>query len=727
MRLFALALALATHAAFGQAPTGSDKLSPAAVAESLAVLKQLDSALVKTPNDAAIWYRRGMLAWALAERDRAQPPIPGLDRTLLGHLADTSLRIAAQLPPRRPLYGVMAGRFLLSSGVSITRAASYGIFDDALESARKGGDKTEYAEAAIEAGRARWRRYDTVADAWTPVTGRPCDSTFIIQPGYFVPASKNDTRGGPLSGASMWRSELLTNSMPLPFDVAGESDYLQAEALFKEAFTAQPSMQRAYRQYAMLLVEKNRWTELAAVARTRLTSAPWDAWAWLTLGLAAHRQGHDGIATAAFDSGFAILPPDERHRMDQLERVLTSSDSARVARMDSTTRGGVQDWYWRSADPLWSQPDAEPRIEFLARVTHAELRWTVEEMGVRGADTDRGNVFIRYGPADLVASYIPTPMTPNVCTLWVYNARLVFRFYGAATFATAHFQDYGRALIMIENNPARWDNLDLPRIDTMYSQTARFRARNDSVDIFFAVMPPVDAIRKAAEVVGRVRADYWLVEGSGKVIAHDSVVPAVPGLSVHTRRVSQGAYVYRAEASSDGSRLAGRALSIVLARNDTTTGFTTRGFGMSDVLLAASASSRGTPLRWADLSIHPLLGSTAQKGQISLVWETYELGSEQGAAHYTVSISVERQRSAIGRIAAQIIGRVGSVVGVDRTEDRVTSHYDRSVPYAPVLLDNITLGLGETPAGTYRLTVTIADRVSGRTTSRGMNLTVTAK
>src|SRR4051812_33081041 len=105
-----------------QAPDGADKLTQAAVADSLTVLRQLDSTLHAHPRDAATWYRRGMLAWALYERDRNKPPVAGLDWTRLGQMADTSLRIAADLDGTSGQYRMMAGRFLLSSGVAMTRA-----------------------------------------------------------------------------------------------------------------------------------------------------------------------------------------------------------------------------------------------------------------------------------------------------------------------------------------------------------------------------------------------------------------------------------------------------------------------------------------------------------------------------------------------------------------------------------------------------------------------------
>ena len=209
----------------------------------------------------------------------------------------------------------------------------------------------------------------------------------------------------------------------------------------------------------MLLVEKNRWTELAAIARARLGAAPWDAWAWLTLGLAMHRQGGRPAATAAaFDSAFALLPTDERVRLDRLERVVKPDDSTRIAKYDAATHSALQRLYWMSADPLWSREGNEPHIEFLARVTYAELRWTVEEMNVRGADTDRGDVHIRFGPADFVmslcaqypsncwAAFRPSPEQPQpmIRTIWTYANGFVFEFKGMPTFATARIPPEGQ-------------------------------------------------------------------------------------------------------------------------------------------------------------------------------------------------------------------------------------------------------------------------------------------
>jgi hypothetical protein len=43
---------------------------------------------------------------------------------------------------------------------------------------------------------------------------------------------------------------------------------------------------------------------------------------------------------------------------------------------------------------------------------------------------------------------------------------------------------------------------------------------------------------------------------------------------------------------------------------------------------------------------------------------------------------------------------------------------DRSVPHSTAFVDYITIELGETPAGSYELTLQITDKVTGQSRSR---------
>jgi GWxTD domain-containing protein len=644
-------------------------------------------------------------------------------------MADTSLRIAAQLDAQNPQYRLMVGKYLLASGVAITRAAADGFFQGALETARANNDTVQIAETAIESGRVHWRRYDALANRRIEVT--PGSAIRSLTQAMNPTASDEMAPGSPLALRAV-REALELTTQALPLDVTGRNDYDAAEMLFREAYRAAPDHPRVFRQLAMVLAEQNRWIELGALARGRIDRTPWDAWGWMTLGLASHRQHNSRAAAAAFDSAMSYVGAQDKARLDRIERILRQADTTVISRGDAAERMARLRLYWMFADPLWSREGNESRVEFLARVTFAELRWTVEELGVRGADTDRGDIYIRYGPPDLIAAFGPgvTAGTGQISTVWVYARGFMFNFVGAPTFATSEIplDDKAFAQEMIDAQPVRWDNIAEFTVDSMPARVARFRADRDSVDLLVTVDPPVAEVAASAEVRATPRADFWMLRGGTVVVRHDSLRLTAPGIRSWTMRVAPGTYVYRAEVTVDAGTRAARAVAPLVANEDPLAGISLSGFGMSDLVLAASATPRRgtTGRRWRDLDIAPIIGTIPRNAELSLVWENYEFGrdSASGGTKYDVLITIERVRSTGGRIAARILGGIAGVVGADRTDDKLSIRFDRSGAFAPAFADHIGISLAGTPSGTYRLALDVTDLVTGRRLTRNTEFTI---
>lgn len=605
------------------------------------------------------------------------------------------------------------------------------------------------ADSLLDPGRLHWLRYDLYAYRWTDVIQHG-DCRLALD--AITQAARADSADARALRAVAANTPAALARCARPVGSAagfpGETDYLYAERFYRATFDSVPGSPQAFRRLATLLAERNRWRELQSAARTHLRNAADDAWGWLTLGLALYRQGTDSRGVeSAFDSAFAHLAPDEIRRLNHLERVLRPTDSLRIASLDASTHTAIQQLYWTSADPLWSRTGNEPHVEFLARVVFAELRWSVEEMGVRGAETDRGDVYIRYGPPDAVIASrgdCPPPSVGDawVVTSWVYYMRpsvrqvsdtpqdrgppFSFLFCGMPMFATAAVppglqQIFGEILA---SDPVRWDNIRAISVDTMPVQAARFRASADSIDIVIATLPPFAAIRRASTVASPVQTDVWILAGGTTSIAHDSATLSQPGVKSVRHRVAAGNYAYRAEASADGSQYAGRATAAFGAGPDSANAFPTRGFGMSDVLIATSASAPRTVRRWSDIPLEPLAGAVTASANLTLVWESYDVGATNGSARYDVTIALERARSGVGRVAARIVSNVGGAVGINRADNRISMQYERTVAHAPVLVDNIALSLAGTPPGQYRLSVSIIDRTTKQVATRTTILTV---
>ncbi|HYV99262.1 MAG TPA: GWxTD domain-containing protein, partial [Gemmatimonadaceae bacterium] len=574
MRRILILIAVCTFSASGsaQAPRGSDTLSPGAINDSLKILQDLDAKVRANKQDAAAWSRRGLVAWSLAERARVGNAPKTLDETRLGRLADTSLRIAAQIDSKNPYYRMAVGRFLIWSGVPTARFAAGGFFEAALDAARKTDDPNVHAESAIEFGRVAWRRYDALSNRRIETT--PGSAVRSIRTALNPSSPGVDAVQQPLKAV---REIIESGSMALPADLNGAHYYEEASKLFREAYDAAPTNARTFRHVAMTIADKNRWTELEEFARKHTASVPWDPIGWMALGLALQREGRSVPSAAAFDSAMSVIDPHERTRLDRLERVLPSGDSARQAKRTPAEQAAYGRLYWLLADPLWGQPGNESRVEYFARVTFAELRWTVDELNVRGADTDRGDIYIRYGPPDIVASFGPAVSDGNVdamavSTTWIYQSGLAFVFQGQATFATAHTarSDVDIVQAMTQMQPIRWDNVAAPKIDSMPAQVVRFRGGKDSVDVFLASDPPVDSIRAAmASGVVPIHADAWLVGASSY---HDSTGVESGGVKTFSRRVAPGSYLYRLEASAPAVHRGARSSGVLDASDNPATG-----------------------------------------------------------------------------------------------------------------------------------------------------------
>ena len=715
-------IALAALAAFAAAPLFAqvprmNSRDAAAVAESLAVLRELDTRVQRTPADHAAWFHQGMLAWTLTLASRDSAPPRGVDGTRLGRLADTSLRIAAQLAPDESRYHLAVGQFLLGSGNGLTRFSAIAHFEAAYEAARRRGVASEVAVAALELGRLHWRRYERVAD-------RREESHQGTAPRSLSDAMCPLARWGsgcsPGEGLSLSevRTIIETSTIPLAREVNGESDMHRALELFREAYQADPVGPWTFRSVAMVLAERTAWLELADVARRHLERRRWDAIAWMALGLALQRHG-DGDAAAAFDTATTYLSSSERRRLDNINRVLPRARVDRAAAMSGGERADFNQLYWLLADPKWTDGKRDAHTEFIARVTYAELRWSVPELGVSGADTDRGDIYIRYGPPDTRVAFGPVvaggSMTYNlellgaVPTVWLYDASgLIFMFNGMPMHSTAFTPRADVLLISIVKDayPVRWDNVAIGKVDSLPSRVARFRAHRDSVDLHVSVAAT------AHNAAGGVSGGLWILSPGGRTEYSDtSTLRSMT--HAWTTRVGAGAHVARAEvANRDGSALSRATFTI----EGGAPSFATRGFGMSDVLMAERIVQDDVRANtWRDVPIAPTAGVVSS--QVALVWETYELTNVAGSANYSIAVTITADRSLLEQISRRVISAIPGA-RIDQRSDRVVIALDRTVPYAPRIVDHLTVDLAEAPSGKYSLSVEVTDRANGRKVTR---------
>ena len=428
-----------------------------------------------------------------------------------------------------------------------------------------------------------------------------------------------------------------------------------------------------------------------------------------------------------------FVSEEDRARYNDIARIIRPGDSSSFNATTPNAKDYTTQKYWVLSDPLWLTPQNEHRLEFMSRVTFADIRWTSDDFNLLGADTDRGHVHIRYGPPDEEFTLRGGAFN-ELTTTWVYRSGMTFVFKQPPTWGTARHNDPEHVREMAQLFPVRWDNVATDRrTDSVRVQLSRFRATSDSADILLVALLPMDSIVRGVELTRiPVDVDFQIFNDVFRRVARDSTRHIIngqmdgPDMRAWRRRLPAGSFFYRIEAHQPDAVRGARATGTSTIGRDTS--FALSGFGMSDVVVAEQVAPRpgASGARWSDFTIAPGVGRLRAKQSIALLWETYDLGVVEHSHRYKVEVSLTkvRREGAIG-MAVKVIGGVAGAVGAtDKGKGKVTLKYDRNIPAAPAAIDYLTVDLGNAPLGRYVLRVEVIDTVTGRRAARERPVTI---
>ena len=718
----------------------------------------LETRVRRSMRDAVSWHRLGHLYWEQARATRKGGYNSDARSIRLLQAADSALRLATQFAPDSARYWLNLGRFNLESGVSTMRFAGTQQADKALSVAKHYGDALLTAEAEDQAGQAAWRRFEATSNRALidPLNrlqlgpnGAPTasDPTALLNP-------ENGLNAGAFN-RNLGRDYVMSVVKHLIKPPTGAADLETAHAHFRNAMQMNPASTRYARHLAMTLATRKQWEELRRLAAERAQAFPFDAESRLTLGLALWRSNQTEASRAAFDSALALLDEREQARLTSITRVLRPGNPIAKARagsgMDSLTyvklspaqQQVMARAFWESNDPLASTTENEMQLEMLARVVYADLRWTDDILGYRGADTDRGRIFVRYGPPDLEIT-MGSALTASrsggeagVTLVWSYDFGVTFFFDLRPGFASADIAMYDQPFVegMFEQRPLSMHNLAVARdVDSLPLRPVQFRAPGDSMDVVLvgAFTPRQllgDLELESVTVGSLIKSTDFLSPARPAQRAAFQVESAAldaPTSRHWTQRVGRNVTMLRVELTQEDSRRALRSTQVLQSDSS-------RGFGMSDVLITRplpvekAPSANGTQ-RWSALGLTPV-GDVADSGStVGLVWEVYELAPGAAASgrngQYRVSVQLQSERGAVANASLRLRDALGRLIGRPGSNDPLTIAFDRTAVVQTLSLDYVSLDLGPLPRGRYRVRVDIQDLNTQRTTFRDTALEV---
>ncbi len=113
-------------------------------------------------------------------------------------------------------------------------------------------------------------------------------------------------------------------------------------------------------------------------------------------------------------------------RVNQLEYIATPSELAELRKAASGERDSLWRAFWHQYDPTPNTPHNEREVEYFERIEYAQTHFSFGDKGWR---SDRGRIYIKFGPPDEIQSR-PYELSTKPYEIWLYyRLNLKFIFY----------------------------------------------------------------------------------------------------------------------------------------------------------------------------------------------------------------------------------------------------------------------------------------------------------
>lgn len=136
------------------------------------------------------------------------------------------------------------------------------------------------------------------------------------------------------------------------------------------------------------------------------------------LEVRAEVAGHEARRRFSFqmDATSGAFEADSQQSLELIELIATPEEMRELRAASPALRKEAWNRFWKRRDPTPDTPENEFRDEFFARVRYADEQFSILGPGWR---SDRGRVYIKYGPPDQVESR-PMNLDTPAYEIWTY-------------------------------------------------------------------------------------------------------------------------------------------------------------------------------------------------------------------------------------------------------------------------------------------------------------------
>ena len=170
--------------------------------------------------------------------------------------------------------------------------------------------------------------------------------------------------------------------------------YDRAIGHLKKALEIDPRRRSVYDQMMQIYSLKGEYEDALVMLEEMYRFFPEDPDLWRYLGLTHYQLGTMDAADRSFSTAFEYMDEDEAQAYQDLHLFLL--DEEKKSYEDDPVAFSAR--YWTSKDPRYLTPYNERKLEHFFRLTYADLLYGSPDLKLRGWDTQRGQIMVRYGP-----------------------------------------------------------------------------------------------------------------------------------------------------------------------------------------------------------------------------------------------------------------------------------------------------------------------------------------
>ena len=516
-------------------------------------------------------------------------------------------------------------------------------------------------------------------------------------------------------------NEHLKNATDMTED--GEDDFERMSTAFRTALDADPAHDGAFRRMAIHLIDRGDLAEARRMAQSYRAKAPDSPWGYFTLGIIYARTGQDSLAELEFDQALVRSPDDIADHYRDVSPLLRTSVAEAYEGDSDEGRRQLESILWRMSDPLYITAGNETRVAHLERVAYADLMFEDPSDGTWGAETEQGDIYVRYGPPKHIfllqrdASREMSAAAYEVGTSHVMGGgRWIFWNYGwdipnfifqkelRWRHASHHLASHSKQMeedVRAEMPAAYTTSFEL--IDYPV-QMARFRGAADTIielDLYTEV-PAEELLDEPDELA----LGIFVHAGSQHVRIYDRTLnisaPPEPQPLTYSLPLLDGRYMLSIEARAPDGTAARLREEVVLEPFPETV------LALSDLVLANTIAPRvEEPIDRRGFAIRVNRRLEFEPDDpFAVYWEVYGLQVDgESFANYRVTIEV---KDAEGK---GVLAKIVSLFGSDDEDLELT--YERTVEVdGDRVPEYMSLELADDEPGTYRLEIEVVDLLS---------------